>query len=90
VNPQSVAAAYSVGTFALLAAVYFIVVHFVFGLPYLPSYMYSIHGLTMLVWWLVAGLYARAVGNHGRRGATIGQALRAAFGDLGRGAPKGL
>jgi hypothetical protein len=87
-SPQGTAALFGVVTFALLAAAYMLIMHLALGWPLIPETS-RLQGTVMLAWYALAGLYARAVGQHASRGATLGQAWQAALGDIGRGA-KGL
>ncbi|MSP60934.1 MAG: hypothetical protein EXR72_11430 [Myxococcales bacterium] len=84
-SPQSIAALYGVATFAILAGWYSAAMHLAFGWPLIPQAS-RFQGTLMLAWYVVAGLFARAVGQHGAKGATLGEAWRAGLSDLGRGA----
>jgi hypothetical protein len=87
VSSAGVAALYGVVTFALLALALMAALHAALGWPLVPTSDPSsrLHGMVLVAWFCVAALFARAVGQHGARGATLGQAWRAAVGDMGRG-----
>jgi hypothetical protein len=86
-SSQATAALYGVISFAILAAIYIGFVHFALGWPAIPE-TNRLQGTIMLGWYVIAGIFARNVGQHAARGATLGQAWRAALGDMGRGARK--
>jgi hypothetical protein len=87
-SAPAVAALYGVVTFALLAGIYLAFVHLALGWPVVPE-VSRLQGMVAVAWYFLAGLFARAVGQHASRGATLGQAWRGALSDLGRDA-KGL
>jgi hypothetical protein len=88
VSPQGTAALYGVVTFAILGAIFMVTLHYTVGWPFIPEGNRA-HGTVLLAWYALCAFFARAVGQHGARGATLGQAWRAALGDVGR-AAKGL
>jgi hypothetical protein len=80
-SPQGVAALYGVVTFALLAGAWMAAVHWLFGWPFIPD-VSRLQGTLTLAWYAIAGFYSRAVGAHGARGATLGQAWGEGLGDI--------
>jgi hypothetical protein len=81
---RSDAALYGVVTFAVLALAFMATLHLVLGWPMVPSPTGRMHGSLLLGWYVVAGLFARAVGAHGARGASLTQAWLAGLEDIGR------
>ncbi len=78
-----VAALYGVTTFALLAAAWMAAGHFLLGWPVVPDASRA-QGTLMLGWYALAGYFARAVGGHGARGATLAEAWRGGLSDVGK------
>ena len=83
-STSGVAALYGVVTFAVLAVGGMMGLHLALGWPLLPTENRT-QGMLLVGWYAVSGIFARHVGAHGAKGATLGAAWRAGAVDVGRG-----